>query len=185
MNRRTVFTAIASLALVAGAVPIGGLALTAVAQSLAPRPTETPVPATIAATPGPASPSTSGPASAGSSTSPVDRPLAERLRPLAAGDQLVTFQQLRDFVAEYKTMQSAQYSEMWAAEANIEVQCMSTAGFYWDPREVNIAMTDPSQPAVPVDPAARLALDGNAGNPYHWQDAGCRGLAIQQAGSGN
>ena len=195
MNRRLLFTGIATLALLAGAVPVAGLGVTAVAHAVAPRPTGYPVATPPASRPtpniAPSTPVTSSPApnstapNAGdpaSNDSPGDLPLAQRLRPLAPGDQLISEQQLRDFAWAYRSDPTAKGVDAWVAETSIEVTCMAGVGFYWDPRESSYVMTDPSQPVVPVALAARLALDGNAGFPYHWQDAGCRGRAIHETG---
>ncbi len=193
MNRRVLFTGIATLALLAGVIPVAGLGVTAAAHALAPRPTGPPVTTVPTSRPtshvAPSNPTPTTPppseASPASNESPGDLPLAQRLRRLAPGDQLLTEQQLREFALAYRPNPTETSAEAWAAETSIEVTCMAGAGFYWDPRESSFAMTDPSQPVTPVDPAARLALDGNSGNPYHWQDAGCRGRAIHETGSGN
>jgi len=190
MNRRLAFTAAATVALLTAAIVLAGLGVAAVAHALVPAstgshvttsPTSRPSPDVTPSASASHLPDPSQDASA-SNDPPGDLPLAQRLRPLAPGDRLITEQQLRDFAWAYRLHPTQKGVDAWVAETSIEVTCMAGAGFYWDPRESIYVMTDPSQPVAPVEPAARLALDGNAGYPYHWQDAGCRGRAIHETG---
>ncbi|HXR45741.1 MAG TPA: hypothetical protein VN759_13075 [Pseudolysinimonas sp.] len=185
MTRRLVLTAVGAATLLASAITVAGLVLVGPAlagsgdgtrsgqsASAAPHAAGTPSPI-VPPTP---TPTPTVPASA----IPTDQPLAERLRPLRPGDQPPTLQQLRDFAA---AMQGA---PSWADEKAVEVACMASAGYYWDPRTTQrAAMTDPAQSAAPIDAGARLALDGTPSTPYRWQDAGCRGLGIHEKGTGD
>jgi hypothetical protein len=117
-----------------------------------------------------------------SPTATTGRPLDDVLRP---DDVLPDHADLLAFFTDINPTDDPDWARQQADVHALVVDCMADAGFWYDPRVVR--SLDPPRIWYVLDSPYGRAFEGSpgAGDAYRWQDAGCFGAAVEQAGTGH
>ena len=106
-------------------------------------------------------------------------PSQRRADVLRADDVPVTRDELVAYAEGNAWRVAPEQVQEWASIEAIVVQCMSDAGFWYDPRVPHTVVT------ADEPEGWRLALAGvgtGTGDAYRWEDTGCGGRAIHELG---